>query len=91
MGRERIKVNIEHVIIETFKSVFFETYQEHFVHQLSAETILLDTGLDSLGFAILVVRLEESLGFDPFVSSSEAYYPRTFGDLIAFYESNQPK
>lgn len=53
--------------------------------------VLLESGLDSLGFAILVTRLEESFGFDPFVESSEAYYPVTFGDFIGFYEAHAAK
>ncbi len=48
--------------------------------------VLLDTGLDSLGFAILVTRLEDALGFDPFTSAEEAYFPVTLGDFIRVYE-----
>ena len=46
-----------------------------------------DTGLDSLGFALLVARLEERLGFDPFVASSEAVYPSTLKEFINMYAS----
>ena len=45
---------------------------------------LLESGLDSLGFAILVARLEDKLGTDPF-ASGEAF-PSTLGELIAFYD-----
>ena len=78
-------------IANVFRDVFQE--QNHGVTppELTADSVLLESGLDSLGFAILVVRLEETLGFDPFVLSSEAYYPQTFGDFVAFYEANQPK
>jgi len=48
--------------------------------------LLSDLGLDSLGFAILVVILEDRLGFDPF-SSGQLMYPKTFGDLVKAYES----
>jgi acyl carrier protein len=48
--------------------------------------VLLDSGLDSLMIAILVARLEETLGFDPFTESDDIYYPVTLGDLIRFYE-----
>jgi acyl carrier protein len=47
---------------------------------------LLDSGLDSLGIAILVARLEETLGFDPFSKTDETAYPVTLGDFIRFYE-----
>jgi acyl carrier protein len=54
---------------------------------LSDATQLLDSGLDSLGFAILVTRLEDRLGFDPFASAEEAYFPVTLGDFIRVYEN----
>lgn len=47
---------------------------------------LLQTGLDSLGYAIVVARLEQALGYDPFVLMDEPVYPRTFGELVAIYE-----
>lgn len=47
---------------------------------------LVDSGLDSLGFAILVARLEDRLGLDPFSASEEISFPVTLGDLIALYE-----
>jgi acyl carrier protein len=58
--------------------------------KIQDESILLESGLDSLGFAVLVSRLEETLGFDPFSINRESYYPNTFGELIAFYERNEP-
>ncbi len=48
--------------------------------------VLMETGLDSLCFAILVARLEDELGFDPFSTSEDASYPVTLGDFIKFYE-----
>ena len=53
---------------------------------LTDDLALLDSGLDSLGIAILVARLEEALGFDPFTESDEVAYPVTLGDFIRFYE-----
>ena len=53
---------------------------------LTDDLVLLDSGLDSLAIAILVARLEETLGFDPFTESRDAAYPVTLGDFIAFYE-----
>ena len=52
---------------------------------LGRETAVFDTGLDSLGFAILVAQLEERLGFDPFAALAEAYYPATVGEFIDVY------
>jgi acyl carrier protein len=54
---------------------------------LTDELVLLDSGLDSLSIAILVARLEEALGFDPFTESDDIYYPVTLGDFIKFYEN----
>ena len=59
--------------------------------ELSDDDLLLDSGLDSLGFAILVARLEEELGFDPFVEMEEAVYPTTFGEFVAIYENRAAK
>lgn len=56
------------------------------VDPLGDETVLLQSGLDSLGFAAVVAQLEEELGFDPFAMHSSATYPRTLGEFIAFYE-----
>jgi acyl carrier protein len=53
---------------------------------LSDDLVLLESGLDSLGFAILVARLEDRLGFDPFSASDEVYFPVTVGDFVTVYE-----
>ena len=53
---------------------------------LNDDLVLLDSGLDSLAIAILVARLEETLGFDPFTQSDDTAYPVTLGDFIRFYE-----
>ena len=53
---------------------------------LTDDLVLLDSGLDSLGVAILVARLEETLGFDPFTETDDIAYPVTLGDFIRFYE-----
>jgi len=57
------------------------------VPPLTDDLVLLESGLDSLGVAILVARLEETLGFDPFTESDDIYYPVTLGDFIRFYEN----
>jgi len=53
---------------------------------LSDDLVLLDCGLDSLCFAILVARLEDDLGYDPFSTDDDVYFPTTFGDFVKFYE-----
>lgn len=54
---------------------------------LRDDLVLLDSGLDSLGFAVLVARLEDKLGVDPFTASDEAVFPVTFGDFVKVYEN----
>lgn len=58
---------------------------------MTEETVLLDSGLDSLDFAILVTRLDDTLGFDPFSQSETAFYPQTYGALLTFYTDAQPR
>ena len=53
---------------------------------LSDDLNLLDSGLDSLCFAILVARLEDSLGVDPFTSTDDVTFPVTLGELVQAYE-----
>ncbi|MCC5827211.1 phosphopantetheine-binding protein [Alkalimonas sp.] len=53
---------------------------------LTDDTVLLESGLDSLGFAMLVAQLEEELGMDPFSEMQIAVYPRTLGEFIHIYQ-----
>jgi len=53
---------------------------------LTDDLPLLESGLDSLGFAILVSRLEDVTGRDPFAAAAAAHYPKTIGDLVDFYD-----
>ena len=54
---------------------------------LRDEMVLLDSGLDSLGFAVLVARLEDRLGIDPFTAAEDAAFPVTLGDFVKVYEN----
>jgi acyl carrier protein len=54
---------------------------------LTDDAILLNTGLDSLCFAILVARLEDRLGVDPFSASDDIAFPVTLGDFVRVYEN----
>jgi acyl carrier protein len=54
---------------------------------LSDDLVLLDSGLDSLGFAVLVARLEDTLGIDPFTTAEDAMFPLTLGDFVKVYEN----
>ena len=48
---------------------------------------LHETGFDSLAFAILVARLEDDLGIDPFTIAEDAAFPQTIGEFIRSYEN----
>jgi acyl carrier protein len=54
---------------------------------LRDDLVLSDSGLDSLGFAVLVARLEDRLGIDPFTASEDAMFPQTLGDFVKVYEN----
>lgn len=77
-------------ISEEFLEIFTERNPNKKSPELSDDMILLASGLDSLGFAVLVTALEERFDYDPFTESSEAYYPQTFGEFVEFYFQNQP-
>ena len=83
--------NIREIVSTTFCQVFSEQVEDTPLPSLSDDLVLLESGLDSMGFAILVVELEEILGFDPFSISEEAFYPSTYGEFVSFYEKHEPK
>jgi hypothetical protein len=49
--------------------------------------VLLDIGFDSLCFAILIARLEDTLASDPFSESADGTIPLTLGDFVRAYEN----
>lgn len=54
--------------------------------QVTEDVVLLETGMDSLGFAVLVARLEQEFGYDPFVLLDSPVYPKTFQEFVNIYE-----
>ena len=69
-----------------FRSTELFEEDELEVPELTDDVVLLETEMDSLGFAVLVTRLEESLGFDPFSEMDEPVYPVTLGEFVSVYE-----
>jgi acyl carrier protein len=59
--------------------------QQRKLAPLSDQLRLLESGLDSLSFALIVARLEEALGYDPFDTAES--FPVTFGDFVKLYEN----
>ena len=79
------------IIKETYLDILEQIGSDLLVPELTDEVILLESGLDSLGFAILVATLEEKLEFDPFVMMDEPIYPTTFGEFVEIYVKMDPK
>jgi acyl carrier protein len=78
-------VSVRSAILSQFQVVARE--QGLKLSQLSDDIGLLESGLDSLCLAIIVARLEDQLGFDPFSSDEDADLPLTVGDFITLYEN----
>jgi len=78
-------MDIKAEITAQFKQVAKE--QDKRLAPLTDNVALLDSGLDSLCFAIVVARLESALGTDPFSEDEDARFPVTFGDFVLFYEN----
>lgn len=70
---------------------FAQVAEEHakVLQPLSDDLPLLDCGLDSLCFAIVVARLEDRLGVDPFAGDNITF-PVTFGDFVKLYDTRRP-
>jgi hypothetical protein len=81
-------MSVRSEILDQFKQVAQE--QDKRLGPLSDESPLLDTGLDSLCFAIIVSRLETVLGVDPFGANQDAPFPVSLGEFIRFYENAMP-
>jgi acyl carrier protein len=66
-----------------------EVAREHgkILAPLKDDLVLAECGLDSLGFAVLVARLEDTLGVDPFTAAEEAVFPVTLGEFVRVYEN----
>ena len=60
--------------------------QDRALAPLADDLRLLDSGLDSLCFAVIVARLEDQLGIDPFATSEALAFPVTVGDFVRLYE-----
>ena len=75
-------------IIEVFKKVALE--QEKKLMPLADELELAESGLDSLCLAVIVARLEDAFGFDPFNTEDDIVFPVTFGEFVSFYEYAKP-
>jgi hypothetical protein len=78
-------VDIRSEVIAQFTQVARE--QDIRLAPLTDDLPLLNSGLDSLCFAILVTRMETAVGVDPFSTEEDFRIPVTFGDFIKLYEN----
>lgn len=78
-------MSIRSEVIAQFTQVAEE--QNKRLAPLADEMPLLDSGLDSLCFAVIVARLDDALGLDPLSTSEYDAFPVTLGEFIRFYEN----
>lgn len=82
-------MSLRSTISAQFEQVAAE--QKRKLARLSDDLKLLDSGLDSLSFALIVARLEDAVGFDPFDTDQDMRFPVTFGDFVRLYDNHQSK
>jgi acyl carrier protein len=79
-------MSLKSTIAAQFETVAVE--QKRKLAPLSDDLKLLESGLDSLSFALIVARLEDAVGFDPFDTDEDMKFPVTFGDFVRLYENH---
>ena len=77
-------MSVRSTVVSVFKIVAED--QQRRLQPLDDDLNLMKSGLDSLSLAIIVARLQDTLGFDPFDSSEAIEFPITFGDFVRLYE-----
>lgn len=80
-----MKVNLEQQIRDVMLQVA-QLSDCELIEPIESNTLLLECGLDSLGYAMLVAQLEEDLGFDPFTELAIDTYPSKFVEFLAIYQ-----
>jgi hypothetical protein len=78
-------ISIRTMVWTQFEQVARE--QERSLPPLSDDLVLAETDLDSLCFAIIVARLEDALGYDPFSLADDMIFPVTLRDFVNLYET----
>ena len=81
---------LETLIRDTMKEIGLR-FGKSISSSYNNDSVLLELGLDSLCYAILVVELEEKLGIDPFQLEQEIIYPKTFGEFLNLYQEHHSK
>ena len=78
-------MSIRSVVVQEMTGVANQQGKE--LPPLADDLALLDSELDSLCIAVLVARLDDRLGLDPFSAEGASVFPVTVGDFIRLYES----
>jgi acyl carrier protein len=76
-------MDVGSTIVRVMQEVALEQQRE--LSPLTDNAVLAEAGLDSLCFAIIVARLEDEFGVDPFTASEEIYFPVTLAEFVALY------
>jgi acyl carrier protein len=76
-------MSIRSVILERMKNVAEQ--QRKSLVSLSDDTLLLNSGLDSLCIATLVADLDDRYDCDPF-AEGDSMFPISIGDFIKLYD-----
>jgi acyl carrier protein len=86
-GGRRGMMSVREVVQQRFASAAKSRNSK--LPPLTDDLKLMDSGLDSLSFAVIVTQLEDELGFDPFNEAVEVIFPVTFGDFVRLYENHR--
>ena len=81
-------MSVRSEVITQFRQVAEEQNKQ--LAALDDDLRLLESGLDSLCFAVIVARLEDVLGTDPFSTAEDTPFPVTLGDFVKSYENAMP-
>jgi acyl carrier protein len=77
-------LSIRETVLSVFQKVAAD--QGRRLVPLSDGLRLVNCGLDSLSFAIVVASLEDTLGVDPFSADDDVEFPVTLGEFIKLYD-----
>ena len=76
--------DVRHAVTACFKKT--AVAQARTLAPMTDNLVLIDSGLDSLCFAIIVAQLEDELGLDPFSDLDDEQFPVTFAEFVRLYE-----
>jgi len=75
---------IRSIILSEIRQIAYEHASK--LVPINDDLALHESGLDSLAIAVLVARLEDQFGANPFTSSVDCALPVTIGEFVRLYE-----